>query len=875
MIGKTVCIAKKPKTFKKQKEIKMIKSKNTKRLIAFNLAFIMLVSMFPFSVLGGITGVAFPTRIENRVAMPFNVTESGYYTFRIQSGMNVGSIIVNQSSPSAVIAHSSHNVVSSVWPYINDFTFNLQPGEHTVTWDGGIGATSANLRMFTGTTPPQDFSITVSTIGEGWANADSPAWAGETIVLNASPNLARGYRFSHWEVISGNVTLSNATAANASFIMPSGNVSLRAVFNRDPNAPTINVTSNNFDIGFTSAWLTETNAGINVDLSATPRLLEGGMGRFVRWEVLSGNVNIDVNRMQQSFLLPSTGHVEILGIFEHDLNTSVTVTVNNPDWGQADAFLGSADGNNLDVMLWAQPNEGFEFYRWNVIRGNINISEPTEGWTNFILPASGHIEIQAVFRREGYVPTPTYTLFVHPQLNTLSQGTPNTVNFNITSTGIQAGVYTYSISNLPPGVLLRSSPGTTGSPQDPPFRVSIANDGTGRLQLSGSTATINRIWNNLRLNLYRDGVIFATSNAFTLTVGTPSQVPTQQWFNQAPPPQPTAITRVTTTNATISTGGVNVTARQSGANVTLALPTATVTQLINNSSQSVSFNLSNMANATSITIPADAASRFAGANLAVEMILPHASISMDVAAMEGIANQANGTNIQFSVQPMEATQIPAGARGLLPVGSQIYRIQIGSGGQNIANLGGQMSTSVPFSAGAPAAWRINPNGQLEPIAVNFNAQTGMATFTKNSLSMFAIGNDPNAAAVGFAGGRLGASGYAMRLSIGSVVFTRLGEILQNDVAPFIDPANNRTMVPLRIIAEGMGASVRFEDSIRTVFITNGAAEAHLTIDYPLPSGMGTPVIINDRTFVPLRYVSEILGAEVRWDEGTRAVYIYN
>ena len=37
----------------------------------------------------------------------------------------------------------------------------------------------------------------------------------------------------------------------------------------------------------------------------------------------------------------------------------------------------------------------------------------------------------------------------------------------------------------------------------------------------------------------------------------------------------------------------------------------------------------------------------------------------------------------------------------------------------------------------------------------------------------------------------------------------------------------------------------------------------------------TVFITNDRTFVPLRYVSEILGAEVRWNEVTRAVYIYN
>jgi hypothetical protein len=45
------------------------------------------------------------------------------------------------------------------------------------------------------------------------------------------------------------------------------------------------------------------------------------------------------------------------------------------------------------------------------------------------------------------------------------------------------------------------------------------------------------------------------------------------------------------------------------------------------------------------------------------------------------------------------------------------------------------------------------------------------------------------------------------------------------------------------------------------------------IDVPLPSGMGTPVIINQRTMIPLRYVSESLGAEVDWNPDTRTIDI--
>jgi len=114
----------------------------------------------------------------------------------------------------------------------------------------------------------------------------------------------------------------------------------------------------------------------------------------------------------------------------------------------------------------------------------------------------------------------------------------------------------------------------------------------------------------------------------------------------------------------------------------------------------------------------------------------------------------------------------------------------------------------------------------------------------------------------------------LRLVIGSTTFMYRGNTVANDAAPFIDVANNRTMIPLRIVATGLGAEVRFNDETRTVYITHGGTEFPLVVDVPLAGDMGTPVIIDGRTFVPARYVIEILGATVRWDGETQAVYIY-
>jgi len=91
-----------------------------------------------------------------------------------------------------------------------------------------------------------------------------------------------------------------------------------------------------------------------------------------------------------------------------------------------------------------------------------------------------------------------------------------------------------------------------------------------------------------------------------------------------------------------------------------------------------------------------------------------------------------------------------------------------------------------------------------------------------------------------------------------------------DVAPFLDASANRSMIPMRFIAEAFGATVYWDSNSRTQHITMpGLRSFTLTEGVPLPGGMGTPVLINDRFFVPLRFVSEELGATVTWDSETR------
>lgn len=100
-----------------------------------------------------------------------------------------------------------------------------------------------------------------------------------------------------------------------------------------------------------------------------------------------------------------------------------------------------------------------------------------------------------------------------------------------------------------------------------------------------------------------------------------------------------------------------------------------------------------------------------------------------------------------------------------------------------------------------------------------------------------------------------------------------------DVAPYID-ANNRVMVPLRAIVEALGARVDYEARTKTITITRAGKKSVFAVGSTTAVFDGTavtldtfPVIKDGRAMVPARFTAESVGAEVRWDGGTRTVTI--
>ncbi|MCL1997370.1 MAG: copper amine oxidase N-terminal domain-containing protein, partial [Turicibacter sp.] len=70
-----------------------------------------------------------------------------------------------------------------------------------------------------------------------------------------------------------------------------------------------------------------------------------------------------------------------------------------------------------------------------------------------------------------------------------------------------------------------------------------------------------------------------------------------------------------------------------------------------------------------------------------------------------------------------------------------------------------------------------------------------------------------------------------------------------------------------------GAEVSWNEETRTAIIISGGITLQIPLDTPLPDGLGMPSIVNDRAFVPLRYIAENLGVQVEWDGVNQAIYI--
>ena len=105
----------------------------------------------------------------------------------------------------------------------------------------------------------------------------------------------------------------------------------------------------------------------------------------------------------------------------------------------------------------------------------------------------------------------------------------------------------------------------------------------------------------------------------------------------------------------------------------------------------------------------------------------------------------------------------------------------------------------------------------------------------------------------------------------------MGKIVEQD---------SRTMVPIRFITEYLGCTVSYDMDTKTAIITDTTKTYIVQVGnnklFITPYTTGTPTVIEmdttavlnteeNRTYIPIRFLSEAIGYTVGWDEATQTV----
>lgn len=118
-----------------------------------------------------------------------------------------------------------------------------------------------------------------------------------------------------------------------------------------------------------------------------------------------------------------------------------------------------------------------------------------------------------------------------------------------------------------------------------------------------------------------------------------------------------------------------------------------------------------------------------------------------------------------------------------------------------------------------------------------------------------------------------------RLEASSGISVRVNDsYLSFDQPPLL--VNGTTLIPFRPILEALGAQVHWEQATGKVIASRGATQIVLNTRENIASVNGEKVlldvsarVVNGRTLVPVRFIAESLGAQVHWDQERELVQV--
>lgn len=105
-----------------------------------------------------------------------------------------------------------------------------------------------------------------------------------------------------------------------------------------------------------------------------------------------------------------------------------------------------------------------------------------------------------------------------------------------------------------------------------------------------------------------------------------------------------------------------------------------------------------------------------------------------------------------------------------------------------------------------------------------------------------------------------------------------GNIDEDNTAPVI--INERTYIPVRGLIEALGGSAQWDNNTKTAVLSYGSDEIRLTIDittaYYNDNAVTidtAPLIVNNRTMLPARFIAESFGFNVNWEGESKTITV--
>lgn len=355
-------------------------------------------------------------------------------------------------------------------------------------------------------------------------------------------------------------------------------------------------------------------------------------------------------------------------------------------------------------------------------------------------------------------------------------------------------------------------------------------------------------------------------------VGIDENKPEQPTEPEQPTHRPTGGGSSSTTVSVPTSTGTDVKATVSGTTATISkIDTSKVSE-----ETSYAIDMSGAKKTIkSVKLPTSVVKDLAKEDSIVETLdikLSSGSVSFDAEALKTISEDAKGSQITLNIDNATAKLTNTENNAIKDIASPtVVDVSLLSNNKTISDFkGGKAVVSVPYElkdgqiAESVIAQHIGENGVLTAMETSYDSELNTVSFVAPHFSKYVI-----------------SAVYekdAIVLNIGQKDAKVFGETITNDVAPKI--VNERTMLPIRFIAEKLGASVDWVQESQTVIVELDDIKISLVIGKNFATvndekiELDSPSFIeDDRTFLPIRFIMENLGADVLWNGETQTVII--